>query len=69
MDASLVARLDKQLDVGIHERNGHGDRISVGQDEVGVLAEALDGVEDVIPATAVETRRVVAKLVNDLMRS
>jgi hypothetical protein len=66
VDASLVAGLDKELDVCVHERACHGNGVSVGQDEVGVLAESLDGAEDVIPATAVETRRVVAKLVDDL---
>jgi hypothetical protein len=66
MDASLVAGLDKKLDIGVHEGRSHGDSIAVGQDEVGVLAEALDGVEDVIPATAVQTGGVVTELVDDL---
>lgn len=54
--ASLVASLDEELDVCVHEGTGHGHGVSVGQDEVGVLAESLDGAEDVVPATAVETR-------------
>jgi hypothetical protein len=66
VDASLVAGLDQELDVCVHEGACHGDRVSVGQDEVGVLAETLNGAEDVIPATAVETSRVVAELVDDL---
>ena len=53
MHASLVASLDEQFDVGIHERNGHGDCGTVGHDETGVLAEAFDDGEDVIPAAAV----------------
>lgn len=55
VDASLVAGLDEQLDVGVHEGAGHGDGVAVGKDKVGVLAEALDGAEDVVPAAAVET--------------
>jgi hypothetical protein len=67
VDGSLVAGLDEQLDVCVHEGTRHGDGVSVGQDEVGVLAEALDCVEDVVPATAVETGGVVTELVDDLI--
>jgi hypothetical protein len=67
VDASLVAGLDEQLDVCVHEGTAHGDRVSVRENKVGILSEALDGVEDVIPATAVEARRVIAELVDDLV--
>lgn len=63
---SLVTGLDEKLDVCVHERASHGDRVTVGENEVGVLAEALDGAEDVVPATAVETSRVVTELVDNL---
>ena len=63
---TTVASLDEELDVGVHEGDGHGDRAAVGQDEVGVVAEALDHGEDVVPTAAVESRRVVAELVDDL---
>ena len=66
MDATPVACLDEKLDVGVHEGRSHGDRVAVGKDKVGVLAETLNGAENVVPAAAVETRRVVAKLVDDL---
>lgn len=64
--AAAVAGLDEELDVGVHEGHGHGDGAAVGEDEVGVLAEALDDGEDVVPAAAVEAGRVVAELVDDL---
>ena len=67
VDAALVAGLDEQLDVGVHEGHRHGDARAVGQDEVGVLAELLDGAEDVVPAAAVEAGAVVAQLVDDLV--
>lgn len=67
VDTSLVAGLDEKLDVGIHEGNGHGDGRSVGEDEVGVVAELLDGAEDVVPSATVETGAVVAELVDDLV--
>lgn len=53
--------------VGIHEGDGHGDRGTVGKDEVGVLPELLDDAEDVVPTTAVETGRVIPELIDDLV--
>jgi hypothetical protein len=66
VDTAPVACLDEELDVGVHEGRGHGDGVAVGKDKVGVLAETLDGAEDVVPAAAVETGGVVAELVDDL---
>lgn len=62
-----MAGLDEELDVRIHEWDGHGHGGTVGKDEVGVLAEALDGAEDVVPSAAVEAGAVIAKLVDDLI--
>lgn len=67
VDTTLVAGLDQQLDVGVHEGDGHGDAGAVRQNKVGVLAELLDGAENVVPAAAVETSAVVAQLVNDFV--
>lgn len=66
VDAALVAGLDQELDIGGHEGDGHCDCGTVGEDELGVLAEALDYAEDVVPAAAVEAGGVVAELVDDL---
>jgi hypothetical protein len=66
VDASLVAGLDEELHVGIHERYGHGDIRAVRKDKVGVLAELFDEGEDVVPAAAVETGAVVTEFVDDL---
>lgn len=59
VNTTTVAGLDEQAHVGVHERNRHGDGRTVGQDEVGVLAEAFDERENVVPTTAVETGAVV----------
>ena len=67
MYSTLVAGLDEQLDICVHEGNCHSHSRSVGKNKVGVLAEAFDGVEDVVPATAVEAGRVVTELVDDLV--
>jgi hypothetical protein len=69
VNASPVACLDEELDVGVHEGRGHSDGVAVGEDEVRVLTETLDGIEDVVPAAAVETSGVVAQLVDDLLLS
>ena len=66
MYTSSVASLDKKSDVCIHEWGCHGNGGSVWENKFGVVTESLDDAEDVIPATAVETGRMVTKLVNDL---
>jgi hypothetical protein len=65
--AAAVARLDQQLDVGVHERHRHGHGAAVRQHKRRVVAEALDHAENVVPAAAVEARAVVAQLVDDLV--
>ena len=62
---ALVARLHEELRVRPHEGHGHGDLRAVGQHERGVLAEFLDHAEDVVPASGVEPRRVLAERVQD----
>ena len=62
-----VAGLDEQLGVGAHERHRHLHLVAVRQDELRVVAEALDHREDVVPAAGVEAVRVVAQLVEDLL--
>ncbi|KAI3485184.1 hypothetical protein L1887_51469 [Cichorium endivia] len=66
-DTTLVARLDEQVDVGLHEGHRHRHGRTVGEDGTGIVALALDEREDVIPSTTVETRRVLAQLVEDLV--
>ncbi len=61
-----MTRLDQKLDVGIHERDRHGDGGPIGQDKVGILAELLDDAEDVVPSSAVETRAMLPQLEDDL---
>lgn len=53
--------------VGIHEGNGHGDRASIWEHKIAVLAEFLDDTEDVVPATTVQARAVISQLVDDLI--
>jgi hypothetical protein len=66
VDTALVAGLDEELHVGVHEGNGHGDVGAVREDEVGVLAELFDEGEDVVPSAAVETGAVIAEFVDNL---
>ncbi len=64
--AALVAGLDGQERVGPHERDGHRHQVPVREQHV-VLAELLDVAEDVVPPAAVQARRVLAQLVEDLV--
>lgn len=54
VDAAGVACADEELDVGVHEGDGHADVGAVGENEAGAVAEALDKGEDVVPSAAVE---------------
>lgn len=67
MHTSAVASLDEKTDIRVHERNSHGHGRAIRQNKVGVLAELLDKRKDIIPAAAVETRAVVAELIDDLV--
>jgi len=48
VDASLVAGFNEEADVGVHERDGHGDVAAVWKNEFLVIAELLDKTEDVV---------------------
>ena len=65
--AAAVARLHEQLRVGTHERHRHRHRRAVRQHELGTVAELLDDAEDVVPAAGVQSGRVLAQLVQDLL--
>src|ERR1039457_7171129 len=45
----------------------HGDQRPVGQDEFRVRAKFLDEAENIIPASAIQSRRMVAQFVEDLV--
>ena len=62
-----MARLDEELRVRTHERDGHRHLGAVGEDELRPVAELLDDAEDVVPAARVQTGGVLAELVEDLL--
>lgn len=77
----LVTSLDEELDIGIHERSRHRDVRSVRHDSILVRPLHLDTIvsstksrsgarlqaEDVIPSTAVQTRRVLPQFIQNLL--
>ena len=67
MRAAAVARLHQQLRVGAHERHGHRHLRAIGQHQRGTCRERLDDAEDVVPAAGVESRGMLAQLVQDLV--
>mmetsp|Transcript_5060 Transcript_5060/g.10991 ORF Transcript_5060/g.10991 Transcript_5060/m.10991 type:complete len:373 (-) Transcript_5060:205-1323(-) len=67
VNTPLVAGLDEQLDVRVHEGGGHAHVGAVGQHKLGVVPELLDEAENVVPAPAVQACRVVPQLVYDFV--
>ena len=61
-----MADVDEALHVGLHQGRGHGKVRPIGGDLVVMLLEFLDVAKEIVPATTVETKRVVLELVEDL---
>src|SRR5207247_5573256 len=59
--------LHETLRVRAHERHGHRDLGAIRQHEFGPGAKSLDDAEEIVPATGVESRGMVAQLVKDLL--
>src|SRR5207302_4786413 len=56
---AVMAGFHEQLGVRIHEGRAHGDPPPVGETEVSVVPELLDRGEDVVPATGVQSCRML----------
>ena len=67
VDSAAMAGLDQQIDIGLEEMPLHRDQRAIRQHELGEIPELLDEAENVIPAAAVQSRRVIAKLIEDLV--
>src|SRR5262245_18213008 len=67
MNAAAMTGPNQQVDVRFQEVTIHRDACAVGQDELGAAAEFLDEAENVVPPAAVETRRMIPQLVEDLV--
>src|SRR5260221_4983218 len=65
--AALVAGLDQQQRISAHERTGHGHQSAIGEDEILPGAEFLYATEDVVPAAAIEARRVLPQFEKDFL--
>lgn len=61
-----MARLDQQLDVGIHKGDGHRHVGSIRQDEFRASAKLLDDAKDVIPSATVQAGTMISELKDDL---
>ena len=62
-----VASLDEQERIGSEKVGGHGDQGSIGQCSVRIVGELFDHAENVIPAPAIESSRVLSELVEDFV--
>src|ERR1700722_6287733 len=62
-----MAGLDQQFDVGAQEVRGHGDAAAVRKNGGRVVGEFLDVAEDVIPASGVQARGMLAQLIENFV--
>ena len=67
VNAAAVAGLDQKLDIGVEEVAVHADLDTVGKHESRIVSQLLDEAEDVVPASAVQSGRMVAQLVENLI--
>ncbi len=63
VNAAPVAGLDQQVYVRFEEVAIHRDQRPIGQQKIRAVAKLLDETENVVPAAAVQPRRVIAQLV------
>src|SRR5438552_3189270 len=63
VNAAPVTGLDQKVDIRLQKVAVHGDVGAIRQKKIGPVAELFDETENVIPAAAVESRRVRAKLI------
>src|SRR5580692_7845434 len=67
MHIALVTCLDCQLRIAAHEVRGHRHLRAVGQHGMRVIRKLLDKAEDVVPPPAIQSRRMVAQLVENFI--
>ena len=67
MHSSLVARLDEEIAVALHEVLGHAHEHAVRKETIRMIPERLDIAEYVVPTATIETCRVLLQLVEDLV--
>src|SRR5258708_29892150 len=51
----------------MHEMRSHRDQRAISEDEMWLISESFDAAKDIIPTTAVQTGRVIAQFIKDLI--
>lgn len=64
--AALMACLNQQLHICVHERNRHRNRRTIWQNKIRILTELFDHAEDIVPTTTIQPRAVVTEFIDDL---
>ena len=67
MHSSLVARLNEEIAIALHEVLGHAHEHAVRKETIRMIPERLDIAEYVVPTATIETCRVLLQLVEDLV--
>ena len=62
-----MARFDGQLRIATHEVGRHRHLATIRKQHRFIARQLLDEAEDVIPAPAIESRRVVTQLIKNLV--
>ena len=57
-----MTSLNQEPDISVHKTNCHGDIFAVGKNGAPIGSSLLDETEDVVPASAVESGRVIPQL-------
>lgn len=63
-----MASVDEEADVRVHERDGHGDVLAVGEDGGAVSTSLLDEAEDIVPSTTKNISQVILGTPKDTYR-
>lgn len=67
MNTTLMASLNQQANISIHERSSHGNLGTIRENKLGMFTQALDSTEDVIPTATVQTTGVITQLIDDFI--
>ncbi len=67
MHTAPVAGLDQQQRIRLQEMGRHGYLAAIRQHKIRMAAETFNHAEDEVPAPAIETRRVLAQFIQDLV--
>ena len=67
MNFPAMASLDQQLAIAAQEMSRHGYAPAVRQNIFGIVGELLDEAENIVPASGIQARRMLAQFIQDFV--